>query len=384
MPFDCQHRQKHGPDICLTDCPSTAEHGGCEYARVERAGDLPPAEPDVIDVALLDMHHGWPNLGHDALVHAVQNAVCDLQTAWLPPDCGSACSPTTCGGATDPGAARGPSRHLRRHGRAGPPRSAMNDGRVARLAGHREDPRWEAPLFGLFDRIRADERRRAARGLPHLRRHVPLAGRRRGRPARRRTRAARARASSRTCSRTRPQSTRGSGGSRASCPISGACACSTTVSTTSSRGPARCRTASTIIAHETLGVGGPRGEALTMVEFARDADGVMPRDLRREPPSRDREPAQAADDPAQALERGEVTPEWYAERVAALTEDIRRPRRSRAAPHLQLHAAGAAALLPLSRGAGAAPRASAAPSSSTPIALPILFRASADQLQADD
>src|SRR4029453_93493 len=33
----------------------------------------------------------------------------------------------------------------------------------------------------------------------------------------------------------------------------------------------------TIIAHETIGVGGPRGEAMTMIEFARDADGVMPR-----------------------------------------------------------------------------------------------------------
>ena len=30
--------------------------------------------------------------------------------------------------------------------------------------------------------------------------------------------------------------------------------------------------------------------------------------------------AAAADDPAQALERGEVTPEWYEERVAALTQ----------------------------------------------------------------
>ena len=35
MPFDCQHRVKYGRDICLTDCLSTAEHGGCEYARVE-------------------------------------------------------------------------------------------------------------------------------------------------------------------------------------------------------------------------------------------------------------------------------------------------------------------------------------------------------------
>jgi hypothetical protein len=25
------------------------------------------------------MHHGWPNLGHEALGHAVENAVCDVR-----------------------------------------------------------------------------------------------------------------------------------------------------------------------------------------------------------------------------------------------------------------------------------------------------------------
>ena len=31
-----------------------------------------------MDVALLDMNHGWPNLGHDSLVHVLREAVCDL------------------------------------------------------------------------------------------------------------------------------------------------------------------------------------------------------------------------------------------------------------------------------------------------------------------
>ena len=79
MPFDCLHRQRFGTDICLTDCPATYPHGGCHYARVERDGDLPPSDPAIVDVAILDMHHGWPNLGHEAIVHAIQNAVCDLQ-----------------------------------------------------------------------------------------------------------------------------------------------------------------------------------------------------------------------------------------------------------------------------------------------------------------
>ena len=89
--------------------------------RVERAGDLPPAELDVIDVALLDMHHGWPNLGHDALVHGVQNAVCDLQTDLAAADSGSGCLGRRASGSTDSRTAWGPSRHLRRNGRTGAP-----------------------------------------------------------------------------------------------------------------------------------------------------------------------------------------------------------------------------------------------------------------------
>src|SRR5438045_9516609 len=40
-----------------------------EYVRVN--GSEPPPDPDRIDVAILDMNHSWPNVGHDSLVHAV-------------------------------------------------------------------------------------------------------------------------------------------------------------------------------------------------------------------------------------------------------------------------------------------------------------------------
>src|SRR5437879_695602 len=43
-----------------------------EYARVN--GEVPPASPDRIDVALLDMNHSWPNVGHDSIVHTVLEA----------------------------------------------------------------------------------------------------------------------------------------------------------------------------------------------------------------------------------------------------------------------------------------------------------------------
>src|ERR1041385_6652699 len=35
------------------------------------SGPLPPEDVSKIDVAILDMNHAWPNVGHDSLVHAV-------------------------------------------------------------------------------------------------------------------------------------------------------------------------------------------------------------------------------------------------------------------------------------------------------------------------
>src|SRR5688500_7596395 len=44
-------------------------HAFFEYVRVN--GSVPAAERGYVDVALLDMNHLWPNLGHDSLVHIV-------------------------------------------------------------------------------------------------------------------------------------------------------------------------------------------------------------------------------------------------------------------------------------------------------------------------
>ena len=322
MPFDCQHRQKFGPDICLTDCPSTAEHGGCEYARVERAGDLPPAAPDVIDVALLDMHHGWPNLGHAALVHGVQNAVCDLQT-----DLAAAglrfrvLSYDVRRGAQIPEPPGG--RHAIYVGTGGPGHldPAKNDGISPGSQGIDEDPRWEGPLFELFDRIRADDdavllavchtfgvmcrwlgvAEAVLRGpqkggksagilenvlTVEAAEHPWFERLARELPDRRRLRVLESRLYD-------------------------------LIPT-----PGPLPDGVTIIAHETLGVGGPRGDAITMVEFARDADGGMPRIFAvNHHPEIVNRPRQLTI-LRKRMERGEVTADWYAERAAALTEDI--------------------------------------------------------------
>jgi hypothetical protein len=383
VPFDCLHRQKHGPDICLTDCPSTAEHGGCEYGRVERAGDLPPADPHVIDVALLDMHHGWPNLGHDALVHGVQNAVCDLQT-----DLAAAglrfrvLSYDVRRGAQIPDLPGG--RHVIYVGTGGPGHldPAKNDGTSPGSQGIAEDPRWEAPLFRLFDRIRADEdavllavchtfgvmcrwfgvAEAVLRGpqkggksagileniLTSEAAEHPWFGRlARELPDRRRLRVLDSRLYD-LLPRPGP-------------PPDGA----------------------TLIAHEALGVGGPRGEAITMVEFARDADGVMPRifGVNHHPEIVNR-PRQLTI-LRKRMERGEVTASWYAERVAALTEDIH-DHGDRA-----LHVTSSFTLLaPLRHYLHREARRRAARHGRhlviDPDRAPILFRASAGQLQAGE
>ena len=125
MPFDCQHRARYGAEVCLTSCPAHAPtSAGFDFARVERPGDLPPADPRIVDVALLDMHHGWPNLGHDAIVHAMQNAVCDMQRgARSRPACAvRVISYDVRRGHADPRAAGRPARDLRRHRRARAPR----------------------------------------------------------------------------------------------------------------------------------------------------------------------------------------------------------------------------------------------------------------------
>ena len=158
VPFDCAYRARHGSARCLTDCPTRAEVGGFRFARVERAGDVPPADPRLIDVALLDMHHGWPNLGHEALADVIQSAVCDLREHLARVGFGvRVISYDVRRGHVLPDGPGG--RHAVYIGTGGPghldPR--CNDGRNG-SQGIVEDPAWEAPLFRLFDDIRHDSR----------------------------------------------------------------------------------------------------------------------------------------------------------------------------------------------------------------------------------
>jgi hypothetical protein len=126
-----------------------------EYLRLDDS--VPPADVSCIDIALLDMNHFWPNVGHDALVLAVQESTeslreeldaigarvrvlsYDVRRRNIVPD-----SPN--------------GRFQLYIGTGGPgqldPR--LNDGDRESSQGVRETAAWEAPLFRLYDDILAN------------------------------------------------------------------------------------------------------------------------------------------------------------------------------------------------------------------------------------
>lgn len=123
-----------------------------EYARVN--GSVPAARTDRIDVALLDMNHLWPNLGHDALVHVV------LETAEaLREELGGKKVRVLSFDVRYRNQVPEPGRFRIHIGTGGPghldPR--LNDGVTEWSQGVNETGEWETPLFHLFDEILADE-----------------------------------------------------------------------------------------------------------------------------------------------------------------------------------------------------------------------------------
>jgi hypothetical protein len=317
MPLECAFKRRHGRQFCVTDCPASAPCGIFEYVRVERPEDVPAADRCAIDVAVLDMNHGWPNLGHDSLVHAIMDASCeaiqaledaslrvrvlsfDVRRSGLLPE--------------GPG-----SRYALYLGTGGPghidPRA--NDGRAPFAQGVRENPAWEEPAFRLFDAIQADEEaallavchtfgvlcrwsgaafpvpRGPAKGKctgilenvlagpagdhPWFRRFARLLG-----PG------ARFRVVENRLFDLVPRPDRPSW--------------------------------AVPLAFETLGIGGAPGVAVTMIEFARDRGGIVPRvfAVNHHPEIVDR--FRQVMILKQKRDRGEVTEQWYRERLEILT-----------------------------------------------------------------
>jgi hypothetical protein len=319
MPFLCRHKLPGHHPFCNSDHPSDTPCGAFEYVRVERPEDLPPADPAIVDVAVLDMNHGWPNLGHDCLVHALLDDACELLP--LAEETGirvralsfdvrrSGMIPEPPGGRFSVYLGTGGPGHIDPY---------ANDGISEESQGIREDPSWQAPLFRVFDRILVDEEA-ALLAVCHTfgvmchwsgLADPVLRGPEKG-----------GKSTGVLENVLSPEARRhpwfhrfgeelGEGGRlrimdnrlfdlvpRAGAFPDGALP----------------------IGWETLGIGGPPGDAITMIEFARDAGGLMPRvfGVNHHPEIVNRERQLAIFQ--QKLERGEVDDQWVAERREALT-----------------------------------------------------------------
>jgi hypothetical protein len=316
----CRNKVAHGKGFCVTDCPAVDKGGIFLYSRVGRPADLPERDDRIVDVAILDMNHGWPNLGHDSLVHAIMDAVCDL----IPALEGTgiqvrAVSFDVRRGAGLPESPDG--RFAVYVGTGGPghldPR--RNDGIAPSAQGITEDPSWEPPLFRLFDAIQADPDaallsvchsfgvmcRWSGVARPVLR-GVEKGGKSVGILDNLLT----AEAHDHPWFRLFAERLRDGRRFRV--------VDHRLFDLIPDPGPARVE--GIALGYETRGPGGPPGDALTMMEFARDRGGVIPRVLgvNHHPEIVDRSRQMMI--LKQKRERGEVSAEWFLDRARALTE----------------------------------------------------------------
>ncbi len=128
------------------------DHPFFEYVRLEDS--VPPVSRDRIDVALLDMNHNWPNVGHDALAHVVLECAEQLQDELQ--GIGAKVRLLSYDVRRRQLIPEAPNGRLQIYiGTGGPghldPR--LNDGVSPWSQGIAETGSWEAPLFRLFDDI---------------------------------------------------------------------------------------------------------------------------------------------------------------------------------------------------------------------------------------
>jgi hypothetical protein len=319
MPIACRNKLRFGKQFCVTECPVALPGRPFHALRVQRPDEIPPPDERTIDVAILDMNYGWPNLGHDSLVHAVMDAACDI----LPglEESGLAIRVVSHEVRKSGMVPEGPrGRYALYLGTGGPghidPR--CNDGSSPGCQGIKEDPSWEPRLFRLFDAILADDEaallsvchtfgvicRWTGVARPVLR-PPEKGGKSAGIQENVLTEEARRHPWFRQLAAELPDGRR--------------------LRVVDHRlfdlipRPDPLPEGFVPIGHEARGVGGPVGEGLTMMEFARDRGGVMPRVLgvNHHPEIVDR--SRQLMILRQKLDRGEVSREWYDERAEILT-----------------------------------------------------------------
>lgn len=300
------------------DRPVQAPDDIFRYARVEEPEALPVADERIVDVALLDLNCGWPNLGHDALVHSILETACHLLPALR--ETGLTVRavsfavrdhrmlPEPPGGRFAVYLGTGGPGHIDPH---------ENDGHSPGSQGVREDPAWERPAFDLFDAIRKDQDA-ALLAVCHtfgvLCRWAGVA-----RPVLRSE--AKGKSSGVLENVLTPEGRDHPWFSR----LASVLADGRHLRIVDSRlydlipGPIAFTPGFIPIGFETGPDGWSRGEAMTMMELARDRGGVMPRifGVNHHPEIGDRNRQHMLLN--QKWERGEVTREWFEERLEMIT-----------------------------------------------------------------
>jgi hypothetical protein len=320
VPVLCRNKIRHGKAFCVTDCPAVPDGGVFLYSRVEAPADVPARDDRVVDVVVLDMNHGAPNLGHDSLVHAVMDAACDLIPALE--GTGLRVRVVSYDVRRGGGVPEGPDGRFALYlGTGGPGHldPQRNDGITPWAQGIAEDPSWEPRLFALFDAVLAHPEAallsvchsfgvmcRWAGTAEAVLRGPDKGGKSAGILDNLLTPEAhdhpwfrRFAAELRDGRRFRVVDHR-------------------LFDLIPAAGTAR--VSGIPLSVETRGPGGPAGDALTMMEFAREAGGILPRvfGVNHHPEIVDL--SRQLMILGQKRERGEVTEAWYEDRARALTE----------------------------------------------------------------
>lgn len=145
------------PDFESSRVPLDLRTARFEAVRVERSGDLPTRDESTIEVALLDMNHEYPNIGHDAIVTALRDATLALDEELARRHLAvRVVSYAVRDKLMVPVHRDG--RHRLYVGTGGPghldPRRNLTPRGTVEI---REDPAWETAIWRLFDEIAADE-----------------------------------------------------------------------------------------------------------------------------------------------------------------------------------------------------------------------------------
>ena len=299
------------------------------YYQIRQIQDVPAADSHIVDVALLDMHHGWPNLGRDSLVRALGEICLDLQplleTAGMKMRVlsydvrRSGVVPETPGRRFALYVGTGGPGHIDPH---------RNDGVSDGTQGIREDPAWEAPAFRLFDAIAAHDEA-ALLGVCH-------------------SFGVLCRWSGAAHPVLRSAGKGGKSSGLVESILTEDALCHPWFSRFSAKLPDQRRFSSldsrlydlipslhglphgrVPVSYEVNASTGMAGDALTMIEFARDRGGAMPRilALNHHPEIRDRNRQRRVLESMFA--RGEVARDWYEERSRTLDQAFSTPESER-------------------------------------------------------